>query len=367
MTKKSLILLMLIISLSLVSCSKKNLEPTVSAQATETATEAIVEVIKEPVTTEPIPVIESHEGQAINPLTGLYIDEAAASRRPIGVMINNLKEALPQSGIAQADVIYETLVEGAICRLFAVFQDFDTEKIGPVRSARHYFLDFAFDFDALYVHYGQSPQAQSAISNLNASAMNGLSYLDSIMCFQDPERVRPHSTYTSYDGLMAAWDTVEYRKELSSDLENKFQFSEEEYTPQSTANVNKFVLSFSYYQEPYFEYDSKAGVYKRFQFDEPQIDVEINEQLSFKNVIIQLTDMWVISGDAYGRMDMSIIDSGTGYYVTNGKSIPITWEKTSHTNPTRYFLEDGSPLLLNKGKTWIAVFPTNREEKIIFE
>ncbi len=366
MTKKWMLLMVFVLLVSCVACKKENSEPvTVNVPVTETeeTTAEITEAIVPP--TEP--VVDLHLGQDINPLTGLYIDEAAAKRRPIGIMINNLKAALPQSGIAQADVMYETLVEGAICRIFAVFQDFDAQKIGPVRSARHYFLDFAFDFDAIYVHYGQSPQAQTAISNLDSPAFNGLSYLDMIMCFQDPKRVRPHSTYTSYEGLMAAWDNVGYRRDISEGLVSKFDFSEEDYTPDSAIIANKLSLSFSYYQQPYFQYNKEEGLYARFQFDEPHIDVEINEQLKYKNIIVQIADMWVIPGDEYGRMDMDLITSGKGYFLTNGRAVPITWKKTSHTDPTQYYLEDGSPLLLNKGKTWIAVFPSNRAELITIE
>lgn len=373
MTKKWMILLALlvlsvvILTISIVSCNKNKSEmiPTQTEVVDIVEEEPVIEtvVVEEPI----VEIVESHENQDINPLTGLYIDEEVAKRRPIGIMINNLKAALPQSGLAQADVIYETLVEGAICRLFAVFQDFDAAKIGPVRSARHYFLDFSFDFDALYIHYGQSPQAMAAFSNLQTPNLNGLSYLDSIMCFQDPKRVRPHSTYTSYERLMDAWKLVEFREEIAPDFVRKLQFNEEDTATEAGVVTDKLTLSFSYYQEPYFEFNKEEGLYGRFQFDEPHIDVETNEQLKFKNIIIQLTDMWVIKGDDAGRMDMSLIGTGTGYFVSNGKSIPITWKKTSHTSPTQYFLEDETPLLINKGKTWIAVFPSNRESEIKFE
>lgn len=308
----------------------------------------------------------SLEGKAINPLTGLYINEEASKRRPIGIMINNLKAAMPQSGIAQADIVYETLVEGAICRLFAIFQDFDEEKIGPIRSARHYFLDFAFDYDGIYVHYGQSPQAYTAIRSLNAPALNGLSYLDSILCFQDPNRVRPHSTYTSFEKLIEAWDMVDYRKEVKEDFSNPMKFSEEEYTPENGISAQKVALSFSYYQEPYFLYNEEEGLYERYQFDEPQIDAQVDEQLQYKNIIIQFVDIWAIPGDAEGRLDMDLIGSGTGYYVTNEKAIPILWEKKSHMDATVFSNQDGSELELNKGKTWVAVFPSYREDKVVF-
>jgi len=188
-------------------------ETTTAAPTTEPATTTV----PEETTTEAEEV--DLTGLAINPLTGLYIPEEIAVRRPIGIMINNHRVALPQSGLAQADVIYETLVEGGIARLFAVYKDFNAEKIGPVRSARHYYLDFAFDFDALYVHYGQSPQAIAAIRDLNPPNMNGMSYLDTIMCFQDSSRKRPHSTYTSYEGLMKAWKAQKYREDYNEDFE----------------------------------------------------------------------------------------------------------------------------------------------------
>lgn len=314
-------------------------------------------------------VVAKYVNGEINPLTGLYISQEAANRRPIGIMINNLKAAQPQSGIGQADIIYETLVEGSITRLYALFQDFDDEKIGPIRSARHYFLDFAFDFDAIYVHYGQSPQATIAFNQLDPPHLNGLSYLDAIMCYQDPNRVRPHSTYTSFDGLMAAWDYEGYRKEIDSDYINdsKLKFNEDDYEPNSTIQASKVTLNYSNYSQPWFEYNEDEGVYYRFQYNEPQIDVETGNQLKYKNIIVQLADMWVIAGDTEGRLDMSLITSGKGYYITNGISIPIAWKKTSHESPTHYYLEDGTELLLNKGKTWISVFPAYREDYILFE
>lgn len=356
MLKKKMALFVLLVLLLLVGC-KKQAPKELDFQ----------ENIQEEIEVE-VPEDEeiSLEGKAINPLTGLYIDEDASKRRPIGIMINNLKAAMPQSGIAQADIVYETLVEGAICRLFAIFQDFDEEKIGPIRSARHYFLDFAFDYDGLYVHYGQSPQAYTAIRSLASPALNGLSYLDSIMCFQDPNRVRPHSTYTSFERLIEAWETVDYRKEVKEGFSNPMKFHEEEYTPMEGDVAQKVRLSFSYYQEPYFLYNEEEGLYERYQFDKPQIDDQTKEQLKYKNIIIQLVDMWNIPGDTEGRLDMSLIGTGRGYYVTKGKVIPIIWEKKSHTDATIFLNPDGSEIRFNKGKTWVAVFPSYREDHIVF-
>ncbi len=328
----------------------------------------------EPATTTTVPeetTTEAEEidltGLAINPLTGLYIPEEIAERRPIGIMINNHKAALPQSGLAQADVIYETLVEGGIARLFAVYKDFDAEKIGPVRSARHYYLDFAFDFDALYVHYGQSPQARAAFKELNAPNMNGLSYLDTIMCFQDSSRKRPHSTYTSYERLMKAWKAVKYREVYNEGFVNKFSFTDVVHALQSAEVAGKVTLDYSYYHYAWFDYDAETGKYMRNQFGGPHIDVETGEQLAFDNIIVQLVDMWKIKGDTEGRMDMALSTEGTGYYISQGKYIPITWKKDGHNDPTQYYTEEGNILEMTIGKTWISVFPTYRPEGLIIE
>jgi hypothetical protein len=309
--------------------------------------------------------VDPHKGQSINPLTGLYISEKVATRRPIGVMINNLKKALPQSGISQADIIYETLVEGGICRLFAIYQDFNATKIGPIRSARHYYLDFAFDHDAIYAHYGRSPQADLAFSNWNSPNIDGLSYLDDIMCFVDPNRTKPHNRYTSYSGLIAAINSTGYRTDIK--INNKFNFSDKDYRPKNGTKSIKVTLPFSHYQTSWFEYNDKDKLYYRFQFNDTHIDKETGEQLKYKNVIIQYANIWVIPNDSEGRLDMNLISKGNGLYVTNGVYIPITWEKTSHYNPTKYYLEDGTKLKINKGKTWISVFPLARKDKILIQ
>lgn len=331
-----------------------------------TTTKAVTTTTAVPTTTE---AVVDLTGKAINPLTGLYIDETIVSRRPIGIMINNHRKAQPQSGLSQADIVYESLVEGGITRMLALFKDFDGDKIGPVRSARHYFVDFTFDFDALYVHYGQSPQAGAAVRDLNVPSLNAHTgrntYYD--LCYQDSSRSRPHNSYTSYDRLMAGWAAIGHREEIKEGLVNKLNFSETPFIPKGDMTAKKVTLDYSTYQTGWFDYDADSKQYLRSQFDAPQIDVETGEQLAFDNVIIQMVKVWNIPGDTAGRLDMETIGEGSGYYINQGVAVPITWKKTSHYDPTVYYGEDGKVLVMNVGKTFISLFPTYRPEGLIIE
>lgn len=306
---------------------------------------------------------EEEKRKPKSPLSGLSMSEDLTNRRSVGIMISNIEYALPQSGIESADIIYETLAEGGVTRLFAVFHEFNNQKIGPIRSCRHYFLDFALDHDAIYFHAGQSPQGELAIRNLNISAVNSISYLSTIAFYLDSNRKRPHNTYTSLERVMEGWNRKEYRKEPNPKTGRKLNFSQDaEITLENGDPITDIKLPFSYIDTPYFKYDKERKEYMRFQFGKPHIDMETGNQLHFTNFIIQLTNIYHIKGDDAGRLDMDLIGEGKGYYFTGGKRIPITWKKASHVETTHYYDESGKEILLNPGKTWISVYPTRRAE-----
>ena len=122
--------------------------------------------------------------------------------RPIAVMIDNNINAMPQAGLLEADIIYEIIVEGGESRLMLILQDKDLDKIGPIRSARHYFLDYALENDAIYVHYGWSPQAQSDIASLGVNNINGI-YESSTDFWRVSDKYAPHNAVTSTDTILA--------------------------------------------------------------------------------------------------------------------------------------------------------------------
>ena len=343
---KKLVLFIVFAVLVFGGCSKKAEEPGEK--------EEIEEMQEEPK--------EDLTGKDINPLTGLYIDETAAHRRPVAVTINNLHKALPQSGIAQADLYYETLAEGEITRIVALFQDFDAEKIGPVRSARDYFTYFALDNDAVYIHHGGSETGYAAIANRDVDDIDGM--VDAAF-WRDKERVNQpgmyeHSSYTNAENIFASWEKKGYREDVKEGLRGMFSFLEEDTDLAGDKTALDVSLPYSSYQVSQFQYLPEEKLYERYQTGEPQIDDQTGETLKVKNVIIQYANMRVI--DSAGRRDIDLVGSGSGVYITNGKAVDITWSKEKYNTPTKWFDSEGKELKLNKGKTWICVYPNGGAE-----
>jgi len=286
-------------------------------------------------------------------------------------MINNLQKALPQSGIGEAGIIYECMTEGSITRMLAVFNNYEgIEKIGPVRSARHYFIDLAYNNGAYYIHYGGSPQAYESIKKNGVKDVDGMTVPngEGKAFYRDPVRVKQkgmyeHSAFTTGEGLKYG---LEYKKyELMSDepLEPAFCFAEKEYTPDGEEALKVTVPQGSYVT-PVFEYDEKTGEYLRFQFGKEHIDELTGEQLSFKNVFVIYAPQNNIKGDTAGRIDVKLTGELSGLYITNGAAVPIKYVKQSLKDPAKYCAEDGSELKVNPGRSFVNVLSSSKTAKI---
>ncbi len=327
--------------------------------------EVIVSELEQEKTEEQEEVKEIHEGQAKSPVTGLWIAEEKAVLRPYAIMINNIKKVNPQSGISEASVLYEALVEGGITRLMGIFEDFSSDRIGSVRSARHYYASIADEYDAIFVHYGETKYATSKMSQLDLDNLSGLEGVGNTVYYRDKSISAPHNAFASYNGIIKGTKQKKYRTERASEWENHYGFYEEDTTLSNGQSVTKAALGFSSYTTPYFEYNEEEKVYGRFQFGGAHVDANTGEQLQFKNVIIQLVKEWNIDNNGYQTMDIEN-SSGDGYYITNGKMVPITWQKNESNSKMHYYDTDGNVLKVNPGKTFIAVYPTSRTDYLKF-
>lgn len=303
------------------------------------------------------------EGKVLSDLTGEWVDQALNDKRPMAVMINNIGEAMPQSGIGQADVIYEMVVEGGITRLMAVFSDYSgLTKIGPVRSARQYYVRSANQMDAIYCHVGGSTLGYSEIESSGIDDLDGLTGVGNYFIYRDNSRVAPHNAYASAEGLDSALEHTGMELNHKSSYDPMFSFNSKNKDIENGSPASKITTAFNSSRAPWFEYNADEKQYYRFQYGDKQIDDQTGEQLHFQNVLILFAETY--SPDGY-LMEVCNADSGDGFYASNGQYIPIHWQYENGT--VHYYLEDGEQLKMNPGKTWITFFDAENPGGITFE
>lgn len=326
----------------------------------------IVEPTKVPDPTPTIIVEEKHEGEVLSKITGLWVPEEIGIKRPYAIQFNNYKVVRNQWGIGQADILYEALVEGGITRLLAIGENFTEDKIGSIRSSRHYFVSIADEYDAIYIHYGKTKYAVAKLNEIGIDNIDGETGIGPTVFYRDKSIKMPNNAFTSLDGILAGIKTKKFETQYKEGYESHFNFYQEDTDLVSDKIVSKVNVDYSGYNTPYFVYNSEEKQYYRYQFGEPHIDSNTKDQLSFKNIIIQLVKEWDIDKNDY--QDMELKDaSGEGYYITNGKLVPIAWKKLEKNRWMRYYDEAGEELTINPGKTFVALFPTFRANKLAFE
>lgn len=307
----------------------------------------------------------------------------SGNERPIAVMIDNNINAMQQAGFTKADIIYEIIVEGGETRLMMLFKNQKLDKIGPIRSARHYFLDYALENDAIYVHYGQSPQAKADIKTLGISDINGI-YESSTSFWRDNTRYAPHNAVTSTKNIQTIIEREGFRTTSNKgnvlnyvgeeikleDIKETVQTNSDNTTNTATDPVekvtnlaNSITIPYSQYNTVKYTYNKETKTYARYSRDTLQKDWNTNKAIEVKNIIITKCANSTI--DSYGRQTISNIKTLDGYYITNGKYIPIKCEKTSRSGKTKYKDLKGNEIEVNDGKTFIQICPL--DSKISFK
>lgn len=321
----------------------------------------------------PTELPDPYTGMKQSRLTGEWIPEEQTELRPFAVMLNNIKTASPQSGIGEADIVYEALTEAGITRLMAVFSEIPAdsgaaERLGSVRSARHYFVSIADEYDAIFVHFGETTYAAKKMKALGIDHITGMYGAGVSSFYRDNTIKAPHNAFATLEGINTAVERAEIRTEYEKDYEKHFRFYRENTIPESkeATKVNKLTLGFSNYMSPWFVYSAQEQLYYRYQFDEKHLDYNTGEQLSFQNIIVQFVEEWNIDKNGYQTMDIEEAE-GTGYYISDGVMVPITWVKSESRRFMRYYGEDGEELTINPGKTYVAVFPDSRIKYVITE
>lgn len=304
------------------------------------------------------PVNKKDDNQSVQVKKVKIVNEDSTSR-PFAVMINNISVARPlQSGLQDAYLMYEIIVEGGISRYLALFIDQSSERIGSIRSARHYFLDYALENDAIYVHHGQSPQAQSDFSKLGIERVvvdnSKTGWRDTSLNVSSE-----HTLFTSIEKLNKG--TNKFRKERNKNYLLNYSADEIDMSSlEKSSSANKISLVYSSGTKVYYEYDESNKYYLRSTEIGPHTDYVTKQQYHFKNIIAYQVDNYTINdGENKGRQDIKNIGSGSGYYFSDGYMIPIKWKKDSRSSQTKYTYEDGTELKVNDGNTFIQIVPSS--------
>ncbi len=281
-----------------------------------------------------------------SPLTGVVVTKAQSLLPVTAVMVENTSEARPQSGLKDAGIVYEAIAEAGITRFMALYQEAEPANIGPVRSARPYYLRWVLPFQAGYAHVGGSPNALADIKTLGIRDLD--QFFNSSAYHRISSRDAPHNVYTSIANLQALEQSKGYTSSTFTSFPRKVA------APQKTPSVTSvdFAISNSYYNVHY-DYDASANAYKRSEGGAPQMDADSNTQLE-PNVVVALVMPYSLMADGYHSM-YGTIGTGKMYVFQDGGVTTGTWAKATDSSQFVFTNDAGKPLALNPGQTWISV------------
>lgn len=303
---------------------------------------------------------------AISPLNGHPISAINVNRRILGVMIENSLAARPQRGLSRADIVYEVVVEGGITRFFALFHGDDADSVGPIRSIRPYFLDWAKEYGAVLVHDGGSKIAMGMLATSHKE-LDDLAAGFFMNFFERDMSRRVSREHTLFSSTANLYQVVENQEWTEFEWPNVWQFSEK--TPNFRAeNVVEIVIPFSQkIFEVKYQFDQKRGKFLRFLADQEHVDDLDGQQIEVDNVVVLFTPIGLMGGEnPLGWMYVETIGSGDAYFLRDGKLYEGKWVKDDIDSRIQFLIGE-EEYILKPGKIWIHVFPQTRKKAVLWE
>ncbi len=302
--------------------------------------------------------ISSTAYAATNELTGLEVSDAIAAQRPVAIMVDNEKKALQHYGTAEADIVYEMMNSTAnsrVTRLMCLYKDWQgLKQTGSIRSVRTTNIMIADEFNAVLIHdggpfyidtYFAQPYAQH-ISGGFTRVNNG--------------KPREFTEYVFGTELVSrfAKSKIPTTYTIATERGTLFLFHGAETDLAGGAVANNIDMSKIFlHNSSKLAYNAATKTYDYYDYGSLHTDAEDGQPLTFKNVILQNVSFNLL--DKNGYLTYNVIGNGVGYYITNGKAIPITWSKASETGMTHYFNAAGQEISVNKGKTYVGLLPAD--------
>lgn len=358
---KKLIPLLIVFCLMLTACgndptptTEPTEGPTTAAPTTTAPTEAPTTAPSEPATQ---PTTEATEPPALyrHPLNGtpLY---TPYNGRPVAVVINNHGAAQPQHSVSDADIFYEIMVEGGITRCLAVFSDLsEVGEIGSIRSARTYFISLARSYSGILVHSGTSVHANNAFPTSGVPHLDGPEpYFYRKQSRLDAGIALEHTMFTTGPQLLACLQERGLMTELAEGTDFGLRFDDN--ATISGAPATKATIVYSVGRKTNeLNYDQALGMYRLTQFDKEYIDGNTEDAVPFSNVLVLYAKHRTVET---GHVFHTLTGENKGYLLMNGQMVPILWHRENEQSPFTYTLEDGTPVNLKPGRTYISIVPT---------
>ena len=314
--------------------------------------EAPVETpVEEPVVEpepEPEPVEEPEPTGIPSPLSGIYAAEELVNGRIISVVFDNHPKAKWQSGLKDAELVYEFPVEGPYTRYLGLYLINSPDSLGPIRSARPYFVTMAWQFDSIFVHVGGSEQAKADVRTLRMAEIDGLTSSNKVFWRMSHKRA-PNNMYSSMEVLRGVQEERGYRD--TSEFEG-FIFDMED-LPRTGENAEDILITYNDENNTRYIYDPDLQKYERYKEGARHVDESDESGLYADNIIIQENSMRVL--DREGRLGISLEGQGEGKFITRGVVQDIKWVKDDRKAKIEYLNENNEEIRLSPGTTWIQV------------
>lgn len=305
------------------------------------------------------------DGMLRSRLTNEWVDASIADTRPIAIMVPNTDKA-SQYGLSQASVLYECSVENSLTRLMGIWDDWrGLDKIGNIRSSRDYYIYWAFEWDAIFVHYGGPFYVNEITDRKDTQNINCLTYADG--SFRAASKNSTDNAFTSAEYIRKAIDYFAYPTAYRNGYADAahYRFAPDR-APNLLTQYEDAITAHNIDMSPaypvtncYFNYNPRTGLYERFQHlsgetNGPHIDLANEKQLTFKNILVQNT--YFEKRDKQGFLAFKCHDTTRdGWFFTNGRGIHVNWEKTSDYGATRYYDDAGEEIQFNTGKTMVCI------------
>ncbi len=290
-------------------------------------------------------------------IDGVMVPANRARTNTYAVMIENIAESRPPSGLNKASVVYEALAEGGITRFLALFPVGDEiTEIGPVRSARKYYITYAEEYRPLYIHAGGSPNALEYLKSSTTNVIDFNQFRHGPNFWREKTRRAPHNLYTSTELLLRGL------RDVAPDVQPTFTpwtFKDEPSVSSLPATTKDIVINYSSFNyKTTFKYDRGQNQYVRYQGDTEHVTKD-GGKIQPKNIVVLFVKTGLLDGDKQ-RLDMETIGEGKLLMFRDGTAITGTWKKPSAAERTKFLDANGEELALNPGMTWVSVVPTDR-------